>query len=252
MKAYAGRSAATMTTTKVRGEKCGMARQSSWRLVELVEPRAGAVDVRRTYRGVRRGAKACIRISRSCGVRKQRGRCARRAVNGGKGEVLLCDARRALRRSRVTTVASFLFYASYIVLVVLIVDTDIYKPKKEPDCLLAQILPASVPSHSTFKSSDKYLTSPRVAALTHPKMLSGKLQKPSVTKRERSKFALDVAARFLSFNSLFASVLASKSLVKSARAGATFNDTDTAAAANNAAARLVSTICCFCTRFGAA
>ena len=174
-------------------------------------------------------------------------------AKGGTGEVLLFYYVMRGERSDVAVLQpSRLFYTSSVVLVVFIVDTDIYKPKKEPDCLLAQILPASVPSHSTFKSSDKYLTSPRVAALTHPKMLSGKLQKPSVTKRERSKFALDVAARFLSFNSLFASVLASKSLVKSARAGATFNDTDTAAAANNAAARLVSTICCLCTRFGAA
>ena len=99
-----------------------------------------------------------------------------------------------------------------------------YKPRKdgyEPEFLLAQILPASVPSHSTFKSSDKNLTSPFSAAFSHPKMFCGKLQNPSVTVRERSKFALDVAARFLSFNSLFASVFASKSEVRSARAGAT-------------------------------
>ena len=43
--------------------------------------------------------------------------------------------------------------------------------------------------------------------------------RPSVTRRDRSKLAPEVAARFLSFNSLLASVLASKSEVRSARAG---------------------------------
>ena len=65
------------------------------------------------------------------------------------------------------------------------------------------------------------LTSPSRRRFRIPKVLRNP-QRPSVTRRDRSKLAPEVAARFLSFNSLLASVLASKSEVRSARAGATW------------------------------
>ena len=111
---------------------------------------------------------------------------------------------------------------------------------KEPGALEAQILPSAVPSHSILRSSVKNLTSPFSATFSHPKKFCGNPQRPSVTRRDRSKLAPEVAARFLSFNSLLASVLASKSEVKSARAGATWRLTAARPARPRESARLVA------------
>ena len=111
---------------------------------------------------------------------------------------------------------------------------------KEPGALEAQILPSAVPSHSILRSSVKYLTSPLSATFSQPKKFCGNPQRPSVTRRDRSKLAPEVAARFLSFNSLLASVLASKSEVRSARAGATWRLTAARPARPRESARLVA------------
>ena len=111
---------------------------------------------------------------------------------------------------------------------------------KEPGALEAQILPSAVPSHSILRSSVKNLTSPFSATFSHPKKFCGNPQRPSVTRRDRSKLAPEVAARFLSFNSLLASVLASKSEVRSARAGATWRLTAARPARPRESARLVA------------
>ncbi len=111
---------------------------------------------------------------------------------------------------------------------------------KEPGALEAQILPSAVPSHSILRSSVKNLTSPFSATFSQPKKFCGNPQRPSVTRRDRSKLAPEVAARFLSFNSLLASVLASKSEVRSARAGATWRLTAARPARPRESARLVA------------
>lgn len=107
---------------------------------------------------------------------------------------------------------------------------------KEPGALEAHTLPSLVPSHSMFLSSERNATPPLEEAISHPRKFLGNSQMPSVTVRERSKLALEVSARFLSFNSLFASVRARRSEVRSALAGNAGADTAMAAASENAAA----------------
>ena len=87
---------------------------------------------------------------------------------------------------------------------------------------------------------------PNSAAFSQPNKLSGNLQKPSVTVRDLSKFAEDVAARFASFNSLFFSEAANKSSVKPACACMTGLDNVTTTAAAKAADLLnfATDFCC--------
>ena len=83
----------------------------------------------------------------------------------------------------------------------------VYMPKtggKEPGALDAHTLPSRVPSHSMSLSSERNLTPPLEEAISQPKKFLGKLHTPSVTVRERSKLAEEVAARFLSLSSLLA------------------------------------------------
>ena len=67
-------------------------------------------------------------------------------------------------------------------------------------------LAVAVPSHSSALSAERKATSPVEEAILQPSMFWGNLQTPSVTVRERSKLAEEVAARFLSLSSLLASV----------------------------------------------
>ena len=107
---------------------------------------------------------------------------------------------------------------------------------KDPGAFDAHTFPSRVPSHSMSLSSLRNATPPFEDAISHPRKFLGNSQIPSVTVRERSKLALEVIDLFLSFNSLFASVLASRSDVKSALAGNAGAATAMAAASANAAA----------------
>lgn len=98
-----------------------------------------------------------------------------------------------------------------------------YRPNgdgRAPVGLAAQVLPAAVPSHSSAKSSERNLTFPVSALFSHPTQLEGKAQVPSVTVRLRAKLAPLVARRCLSCSPLLAALLASKSSVRLACAGA--------------------------------
>jgi len=111
---------------------------------------------------------------------------------------------------------------------------------KLPFALAGHALPSATPSHSSWRSSERNLTSPVSAWFSHPMMLLGNAQVPSVTVRERARFAPEVASRWRSCSALLAALEARRSSVSPACADSGSSSDSAAAPAKLSACEVSS------------